>query len=45
MDKAKGWAVGMAGEWGGVGEKWRQLYLNNNKEKEGKKRSFVPEMT
>ena len=31
MDKTKGWEVGMAGVGGMVGEKWRQLYLNNNK--------------
>ena len=43
MDKAKegqdrGWEVEMAGVGGGVvGEKWRQLYLNNNKKKDLKK--------
>ena len=29
----QGWEVGMAGVGGLVGRKWRQLYLNNNKNK------------
>ena len=44
-DKAgcdRGWEVGMAG----VGGKWRQLYLNNNKKfkkQEKKKKVYIPE--
>ena len=38
MDKAQpvldyGWAVGVGVQGGVVGGKWRQLYLNNNKNK------------
>ena len=33
----KGGRHGWVGQWGVVGGKWRQLYLNNNKKREGEK--------